>query len=134
MVLGTYLSAIRNFHLALGLPWVDIRDRYRVGWCLKGLRRLRSTQVGRTQAPYHPGATSKDAFVTLCTSIEREDPRMVVLWAVMLLAFFTMSRKDNFSVEKIDAFNARQHLTRGDVKIMRSSVLCSFLGGRSPTS
>jgi hypothetical protein len=28
---------------------------------------------------------------------------MVVLWAVMLLAFFTMSRKDNFSVEKIDA-------------------------------
>jgi hypothetical protein len=33
--LGTYLSANRNFHLALGLPWVDIRDRYRVGWCLK---------------------------------------------------------------------------------------------------
>ena len=27
---GTYLSAIRNFHLALGLPWVDIRDHYRV--------------------------------------------------------------------------------------------------------
>ena len=26
--LGTYLPAIRNFHLALGLPWVDIRDRY----------------------------------------------------------------------------------------------------------
>jgi hypothetical protein len=51
---------------------------------------------------------------------------MEVLWAVMLLAFFTMSRKDNFSVEKIDAFNARHHLTRGDVKIMRSSVLCSF--------
>ena len=26
--LGTYLSAIRNFHLALGFPWVDIRDRH----------------------------------------------------------------------------------------------------------
>ena len=36
--LGTYLSAIRNFHLALGLPWVDIRaTRSRVGWRLKGL-------------------------------------------------------------------------------------------------
>jgi hypothetical protein len=33
-----------------------------------------------------------------------------------------MSRKDNLSVGKIDAYNARQHLTRGDVKIMRSSV------------
>ena len=56
---------------------------------------------------------------------------MVVLWAVMLLAFFTMSRKDNFSVEKIDAFNARQHLTRGDVKILRSSVLCSSKRSKS---
>jgi hypothetical protein len=51
--------------------------------------------------------------------------------AVMLLAFFTMSRKDNFSVEKIDAFNARHHLTCGDVKIMRSSVLCSFRRSKS---
>ena len=57
-------------------------------------------------------------MMRLCASINWKDPRMVVLWAVMLLAFFTMSRKDNFSVEKIDAFNARQHLTRGDVKIM----------------
>jgi len=42
-----------------------------------------------------------------------------------------MSRKDNLSVGKIDAFNARQHLTRGDVKIMRSSVLCSFRRSKS---
>jgi hypothetical protein len=51
---------------------------------------------------------------------------MEVLWAVMLLAFFNMCRKDNFSVEKVDAFNARHHLTHGDMKVMRSSVLCSF--------
>jgi len=42
-----------------------------------------------------------------------------------------MSRKDNLSVGKIDTFNARQHLTRGDVKIMRSSVLCSFRRSKS---
>jgi hypothetical protein len=34
-------------------------------------------------------------------------------------------------VETIDAFNARQQLTRGDVKIMRSSVLCSFRRSKS---
>jgi len=67
----------------------------------------------------------------LCASIEWGDPRMVVMWTVKLLALFTMSRKDKFSVEKIDASNARQHLTRGDVKIMRSSVLCSFRRSKS---
>ena len=87
--LGTYLSANRNFHLALGLPWVDIRDRYRVGWCLKGLRRLVNTQVCR-KLPITPKLLVK---MRLCASIEWGDPRMVVLWAVMLLAFFTMSRK-----------------------------------------
>ena len=51
---------------------------------------------------------------------------MTVVWAVMLLAFFTMSRKDNFSVDKVDAFNARKHLTRGDVKILQSGIHCTF--------
>jgi len=54
----------------------------------------------------------------MCKDIGWGDPRMEIVWAVMLSPFFMMSRKDNFSVEKIDAFNARQHLTRGDVKIM----------------
>ena len=65
------------------------------------------------------------------TALPHRRTRMEVLWAVMLLAFFTMSRKDNFSVEKIGAFNARHHLMRGDVKIMRSSVLCSFRRSKS---
>jgi len=101
-------------HLALGLPWVDIRDRYCVCWCLKGLRRLVSTQVCR-KLPITPELSIR---MRMCTDNGWGDPRMEVVWAVMLSTFFMMSRKDNFSVEKIDAFNARQHLTRGDVKIM----------------
>jgi integrase len=54
------------------------------------------------------------------------DPRMKVVWAAMLLAFFTISRKDNFSVDKVDAFNPRKHLTRGDVKVLKSGVHCTF--------
>jgi hypothetical protein len=77
--LGTYLSAIRNFHLALKLPWVDIRDRYRVGWCLKGLRRLVSTQVCR-KLPITPELLVK---TRLCASIEWGNPRMVVLCHVV---------------------------------------------------
>eukprot|EP00959_Pyramimonas_sp_CCMP1952_P038106 797326-Pyramimonas_sp.AAC.1 len=51
-----------------------------------------------------------------------EDPRMRVVWAVM---FFTICRKENFSVDKTGAFNPRQHLTRGDVKILQPGVQLS---------
>ena len=120
--LGGYLSAIRNLHLSFGLPWVDIRDRYRVGWVLKGLRRLIGAQVTR-KLPITPELLVR---MRQCGKVAWDEPRMVVVWAVMLLAFFTMSRKDNFSVEKADAFNPRCHLTRGDVKVLRSCVLCEF--------
>ena len=61
-----------------------------------------------------------------CRKIRWCDPRMKVVWAAMLLAFFTISRKDNVSVDKVDAFNPRKHLTRGDVKVLRSRVHCTF--------
>ena len=51
---------------------------------------------------------------------------MVVVWAIMLLALFTLSRKDNFTVDKADAFNARRHLTRGDLTVLQSNVQCTF--------
>ena len=35
-----YLSAIRNLHLSLGLPWVLLRDRFMVGWVVKGGGRI----------------------------------------------------------------------------------------------
>eukprot|EP00959_Pyramimonas_sp_CCMP1952_P317491 6644619-Pyramimonas_sp.AAC.1 len=41
---------------------------------------------------------------------------MVVVWAAMLVAFFCFLRKDNFTVKKVDSFNTRLHLTRGDVR------------------
>jgi hypothetical protein len=61
-----------------------------------------------------------------CRKIRWGDPRMKVVWAAMLLAFFAISRKDNFSVDKVDAFNPRKHLPRGDVKVLKSGVHCTF--------
>jgi hypothetical protein len=62
-----------------------------------------------------------------CKTIRWWDPRMKVIWAAMLLAFFTISRKDNFSVDKVDAFNPRKRLTRGDVKVLGASVHCMYV-------
>jgi len=120
--LSTYLSAVRNLHLSLGIPWVDLRDRYMVGWLVKGLRRLQGPKL-RKKLPVTPELL---VCMRKCPRINWEDPRMVVVWAVFLLAFFTISRKDNFTVEKVDAFNTRRHLTRGDVKVLVSSVQCTF--------
>ena len=61
-----------------------------------------------------------------CKKIRLCDPRMKVIWAAMLLAFFTISRKDNFSVDKVDAFNPRKHLPRGNVKVLKAGVHCTF--------
>mmetsp|Transcript_30756 Transcript_30756/g.51771 ORF Transcript_30756/g.51771 Transcript_30756/m.51771 type:complete len:230 (+) Transcript_30756:360-1049(+) len=58
--------------------------------------------------------------------IRWSDPRMKIVWAAIFLAFFTISRKDNFSVDKVDAFNSRKHLTRSDVKVLKSGVHCTF--------
>jgi len=71
-------------HLALGLHWVDIRDRYCVCWCLKGLRRLVSTQVCR-KLPITPELSIR---MRMCTDNGWGDPRMEVVWAVMLSTFF----------------------------------------------
>ena len=120
--LSGYLSAVRNWHLSRGLPWVEVRDRYKVGWLLRGLRRVFSSPLKR-KLPITPELLVR---MRLCDGIAWEDPRMVVVWAAMLVAFFTMSRKDNVSVEKVDAFNARSHLTRADVRLLPGVVRCEF--------
>jgi hypothetical protein len=56
------------------------------------------------------------------------------IWVAMLLAFFTISRWDNFSVDKVDAFNPRKHLTRGDVKVLGSRVHCTSVDQKQISS
>eukprot|EP00959_Pyramimonas_sp_CCMP1952_P255361 5333589-Pyramimonas_sp.AAC.1 len=47
---------------------------------------------------------------------------MKVVWAAMLTTFVCFLRKDNFTVTKVDLFNLRKHLTRGDVVVGASCV------------
>jgi hypothetical protein len=51
---------------------------------------------------------------------------MVVVWGAMLIAFFCFLRKDNFTVDKVDAFNSRWHLCRGDVVFGQTDVTFTF--------
>jgi len=89
---------------------VELKNRHIVRWVIKGIRRSIGTP-GKQKLAMTPELLVRKRR---CRKIRWCDPRMKVVWAAMLLAFFTISRKDNFSVDKVDAFNPRKHLTRGD--------------------
>ena len=120
--LKTKLSAIRYLHERLGYAWVPPSERFMVHRCVMGLKRLCLTPV-RRKLPITPALLMR---MRLCPGIDWSTPVMVVVRGAMLIAFFCFLRKDNFTVDKADAFNTRRHLCRGDVVFGRSDVTFTF--------
>jgi hypothetical protein len=120
--LKTKLSAIRYLHERLGYVWIPPSERFMVHRCIMGLKRLCLTPV-RRKLPITPALLIR---MRLCPYIDWSTPVMIVVWGAMLIAFFCFLRKDNFTVDKADAFNTRRHLCRGDVVFGRSDVTFTF--------
>ena len=62
----------------------------------------------------------------MCPNIDSSTPIIVVVWGAMLIAFSCFLRKGNFTVNKVDAFNSRKHLCRGDVAFGKTDVTFTF--------
>jgi len=120
--LKTSLSAVRFLHERLGHVWVPVIDRFKVHRCLMGLKRLCCTPV-QQKLPITPALLVR---MRLCDTIDWTHPFMVVIWAAMLVAFFCFLRKDNFTVQKMDAYNYQRHLARGDVQFMSTALRFTF--------
>jgi hypothetical protein len=120
--LKTKLSAIRYLHERMGYVWIPPSERFMVHRCMMGLKRLCLTPTKR-KLPITPALLMR---MRLCPDIDWSTPVMVVIWGAMLIAFFCFLRKDNFTVEKADAFNTRKHLCRGDVVFGRSDMTFTF--------
>jgi hypothetical protein len=120
--LKTGLSAVRYLHERLGYVWIPVIDRFKVHRCLMGLKRQCCTPV-RQKLPITPALL---VAMWRCETIDWEHPWMVVVWAAMLVAFFCFLRKDNFTVNKANAYNYRRHLARSDVQILRNAVKFTF--------
>ena len=120
--LKSKLSTIRYLHERLGYTWRPVTERFRVHRCLMGLKRLCCTPVQHT-LPITPAILAR---MRRCKTINWENPYMVVIWAAMLVAFFCFLRKDNFTVQKRNAYNYRQHLARGDVRFDATSMQFTF--------
>jgi len=97
-------------------------ERFMVHRCIMGLKRLCLTPVKR-KLPITPALLMR---MRNCPGIDWSEPVMVVIWGAMLIAFFCFLRKDNFTVDKIDAFNSRRHLCRGDVVFGKTDVTFTF--------
>jgi hypothetical protein len=104
--LKTKLSAIRYLHERLGYVWIPPPEIFMVHRCIMGLKRLCLTPVKR-KLPITPALLMR---MRMCPNIDWSTPIMVAVWGAMLIAFFCFLRKDNFTVNKVDAFNSRKHL------------------------
>jgi hypothetical protein len=87
-----------------------------------GLKRLCCTPV-QQKLPITPALLVR---MRQCDTIHWTHPLMVVMWAAMLVAFFCFLRKDNFTVQKVDAYNCQRHLARGDMQFSSTALRFAF--------
>ena len=112
----SYLAAIRNAQLSLGLP--DPREQ-------SSLPILKRVQAGISRARLgrgHPSKVRLPMTAPLLRQIKHElertsHPERIVLWAVSCTAFFGFFRLGELLVTSPTDFNPRLHLTWGDLAV-----------------
>ena len=112
----SYLAAIRNTQLSLGLPdprehsSLPVLKRVQAGICRARLNRVQSTKV---RLPM-----TAPLLRQIKTELERSaHPNRVVIWAVCCTAFFGFFRLGELLLSAPSSFNARVHLAWGDVAV-----------------
>ena len=114
----TYLAAVRNLQLMMGLP--DPRDTTslpRLRLTLTGIKRVQAEAGGKppvTRLPITPPILRRIRELWDARP-SRQD--YVMPWAAMTLCFFGFFRSGEVTVPTQEAFNARTHLSWGDVAI-----------------
>ena len=112
----SYLSAIRNTQLSLGLP--DPREQ-------SSLPMLKRVQAGISRARLgrgHPSRVRLPITATLLRRIKHElgrtsHPERIVLWAICCAAFFGLCRLGELLLPSPGSFNPRLHLAWGDMAV-----------------
>ncbi|KAK3244803.1 hypothetical protein CYMTET_45600 [Cymbomonas tetramitiformis] len=105
----SYLAGVRSLHLQQGVEWTPIAHRFWVAAALQGVRR----QWDRPAKPVMP-ITLRD-LARMAEFADMESITGLALWAAILVGFYGLFRKDNLTVGKSQAWNARGALVREDV-------------------
>ena len=112
----TYLSAVRNLQLSLGLP--DPRD--------KPLPTLKRVLAGISRARLSRGQPPQQIRLPITITIlarihqslmSSSHPDRILVWAIASLAFFGFFRLGELLLEKASSYNQATHLSWGDVAL-----------------
>ena len=116
----TYLSGIRQLHIARGFPDPHIDHMPRLRQVLRGIK-VQASQSGkasRPRLPITPSILRKLKSVWLGGNPSQDN---VMLWAASVTTFFTFCRSGEITVEKEDSYDPKTHLSYSDLAVDDSS-------------
>ena len=114
-----YISGVRTLHALLEAPFHSA-DNIELKLTLRGLKRSKPHAVQQA-APLSPHIICK-----VHSLLDLTTPFDATLWALLLVAFFTLSRKSNLVGTGKKAFDRRRQLCRSDVLIGEKGLLVQF--------
>ncbi len=109
--LKVYLAAIRFTQIALGLGAPSMSDWPKLGYVVRGFKKMASVPSGRTRLPITPTILRKLKVVWE----GKEDGRM--LWAMACMCFFGFLRSGEAVVPSEGSYDPEVHLSVGDVRV-----------------
>ena len=114
-----YLSGVRTLHLLCDVPYLG-KDSVELRMLLRGIARRNPHQT-KQAAPLSP-----NILIKLFEFVDFNNAQDCTLWALLLLAFFTMSRKSNLVVTGAAKFDPGKQLCRSDVAVGEHGLLVTF--------
>ena len=114
----TYLSAIRHLQISAGLPAPEVTSMPKLSLVERGIRRLKSSEPGRTRLPITPGILRQLRALWSCRASEVD---YIMIWAACCTAFFGFFRMGEITAPSPYSFNQDSQLTIADVAVDDSS-------------
>lgn len=114
-----YLSGVGTLHTLCDIPYMG-KDNVELKLLLRGLAR-KKPHMPRQAAPLSP-----NILVRLLQFLDLDTYLDCTMWSLLLLAFFTMSRKSNLVVTGSQKFNPEKQLCRSDVAVGTNGLLVTF--------
>ena len=111
-----YISGVRTLHSLLGLT-CGANDSLELKLLLKGIGRLQPHKR-RQAAPLSP-----PILTGIFHMLDMNDTMHATMWALVLIGFFTLSRKSNLVVTGNNKFDKTKQLCRGDIALGKRGML-----------
>jgi hypothetical protein len=104
-----YIYGVRAWHTLYSLPWVLHEDQ--IATMLKGIAKLTPPAV--KQDKRKPVTIQMMSLIK--DRLDQSNPFDAAFFACLTTTFYTAARVGEFTLQRLDAFNPVEHITRGSV-------------------